>query len=270
MDLDLHIHSTASDGTVSPATVVRDALEAGLDVIALTDHDTIHGVPEAIAAAEGHPIAVLPAIEISTSVDERELHILGYVVDPSHPELLEHSARAGDRRRERLREMVARLHDQGIEVPFGDVLDAVPEGGAPGRPHLARAMVTAGIVEDVPEAFDRFIGNDHPAYVPAHLLDPAGAIQLIRRAGGLSFWAHPDTRLLDEMLPYLCSSGLDGLEIHRPWIPAARVQRLEAAVRNWSLLVSGGSDWHGPEGGPLGEFRIGANEVQGFLEAAGM
>lgn len=269
MDLDLHLHSTASDGTLPPAEVVAAALAARLDVIALTDHDTLQGVEPAIAAARGHALAVVPGLEVSTTWDQGEIHILGYFIDPTDRDLVAHVGLATERRRERLEAMVARLAAQGIEVAF-DRVEAAAGQGAPGRPHLARAMVEAGIVASVPEAFDRFIGNDHPAYLPTRLLDPAQAIDLIRAAGGLAVWAHPPLHWLDALLPELRKAGLAGLEVYRPNMSRDRMLTLERAAREGALLVTGGSDWHGPESGPLGTFRVEAREVAAFLEAGGM
>jgi predicted metal-dependent phosphoesterase TrpH len=269
MDLDLHLHSSASDGTVPPEEVVAAALEARLDVVALTDHDTLAGVPAAIDAARGRPVAVIPALEMSTTWNDVELHVLGYYVDPSDPGLRGHEKRAGERREARLREMVSRLRRQGVEVAFDRVAEAAGSG-APGRPHLARAMVEAGLVESIPEAFDRYIGNEHPAYIPTLLLDPAQAIRLIHGAGGIAVWAHPPAHRLEELLPELLRAGLDGLEAYRPFLARDRMLQTEAAARASGLLVTGGSDWHGPDSGPLGAFRVHASEVPRFLEAGGM
>jgi predicted metal-dependent phosphoesterase TrpH len=269
MDLDLHLHSTASDGTVPPAEVVAAAVAARLDAIALTDHDTLAGISAATDAAVGKAVAVIPAIEMSTTHEGEELHILGYFVDPSDGGLLGHVERAGGRREARLREMVSRLNEQGVELAFERVAEAAGEG-APGRPHLARALVEAGVVGSVPEAFDRYIGNAHPAYVPTLLLDPREAIRLIHGAGGIAVWAHPPIHRIEPLLPGLRRWGLDGLEVYRPFLGRDRMLQTETAARSAGLIVTGGSDWHGPEGGPLGEFRVHASEVPRFLEIGGM
>ena len=270
MDLDLHLHSSASDGSLDPEAVVEAALQARLDVISLTDHDTVAGVPAALSAARGESITVIPGIEISTSLDDVELHILGYFVDPTDAALLAHTGKASTRREDRLRAMVFRLADEGVEVPLELVWEFVGSGASPGRPHLARALVQIGAVETVPEAFDRFIGNDHPAYVPTRLLDPEGACRLIREAGGVSVWAHPQDRQLEPFLPGLVEVGLDGVEVFRPWLSRDRMARIETAARRHGLIVTGGSDWHGPEGGTLGEFRLHAAQVEAFLAIEGM
>jgi len=268
--LDLHIHSDASDGDLGAAAVVDAAVQANLDVIAIADHDTVAGVQDAIEAARDHPVQVIPAIEMSATVNQVELHILGYFVDHTDPELLDHTDAAVHRRESRLREMVDRLATEGLDIPFEAVRAMSGGRGTLGRPHLARAIMEAGHVESVPEAFARFIGNDHPAYVPAALIDPGEAIGLIERAGGISVWAHPPRRLVAEFLPALRTSGLRGLEIYRPRASASHLRELERVAKENGLLVSGGSDWHGPEQGLLGEFRVESEDVSDLLSAGGI
>jgi 3',5'-nucleoside bisphosphate phosphatase len=271
VDLDLHLHSSVSDGTVSPAGVVEAAVEARLDVIALTDHDTTAGVGAAIHATGGRPLEIIPALEVSSTWEGGEVHILGYFVDPEHPELVEHARWAGERRSARMRGMVERLQEQGVRVSYEDVEAlAGQDRGSLARPHLARALAAAGYVASAGEAFDRFIGNEHDAYIPTRLLSPEDAIDLILRSGGIPVWAHPYTADLDSLLPRLVRAGLRGLEVYRPRNPGARVALLERTAASAGLLVTGGSDWHGPEGGPLGDFRVSSRDVHRFLEAGGL
>lgn len=271
MDLDLHMHSAASDGALPPREVVEAAIRARLDVVALTDHDTIAGVEEARAAVGDRPIEVIPALEVSSTWGAHEIHILGYFVDLDHRGLRSHSSRAGERRRERLRAMVRRLGDQGVDVSFSEVLELAGDDVASlGRPHLARALHQAGYVSAPAEAFDRYIGNGHPAYIPTRLLEPREALEMIRAAGGIAVWAHPPSYLLDELLPRLVAMGLDGLEAYRPRHTPEKVDRLERAARHHRLVLSGGSDWHGPDDGELGTFRVKASEVAALLTRGGM
>lgn len=271
MNLDLHMHSSASDGRLSPTEVVEAAIRGRLDVIALTDHDTVAGVEEAREAARGRALHVVPGLEVSTTWDETELHILGYFVDLSDPALRRHGAEAGERRRRRLEEMVRRLRGQGVTVAFETVVEMAGDDVASlGRPHLARALEEAGYVDEPAEAFDRFIGNDHPAYIPTRLVDPESAIAMIHGAGGVAVWAHPPSHLLDELLPRLVAVGLDGLEAYRPRHRPEKTTRLERAASHHGLVVSGGSDWHGPDDGELGTFRVEAREVAKLLERGGM
>jgi 3',5'-nucleoside bisphosphate phosphatase len=268
--IDLHIHSTASDGSLAPAAVVAAARAGGLDVIALADHDTIGGVAEAQIAAAGF-VHVIPAIELSTHHDSGELHMLGYYIDPSNQTLVRFSARAGNRRQERMRDMIERLERIGVHVAYEDVLAAAgPRADSIGRPHLARALLQRGYVTTIGEAFDRFIGDDGPAFEATRLLTPAEAIELIHQSQGVAVWAHPRPDLLDIELPRLAAWGLDGIECYRPRVNAVDAGRMLRAAERYSLFVTGGSDWHGDWHGPLGEFSIERDDVSAFLEIGGI
>lgn len=270
--LDLHIHTTASDGSWSPEAVVQGAVDGGLDVIAITDHDTAAAVSGAVGAAGGLPLEVVAGIEVSSTFQGRDIHILGYFVDPTSAAVMGHADRAGRRREERMREMVERLREQGIDVAYADVAEAAgPDHEVIGRPHLAAALVGGGHASSVYEAFDRLIGDDADAFVPTHLLDPAGAVEVIIEGGGIPIWAHPPGDLVDTLLPTLLDAGLRGMEVYRPRHRRAEVLRLESICKSAGLLMSGGSDWHGPEGGAqLGDFHVTADEIEKLLEAGGM
>jgi len=272
VNLDLHLHSTASDGSFPPGAVVHAAVAGHLDVIALTDHDTVAGVGDAMEAARGQSIHIIPGLEVSSTWNDREIHILGYFVDPSEARLRAHGGRARDRRAQRLEEMVERLQGQGVQVSFDDVVVAAGDGVASmGRPHLARALVDRGVVASIPEAFDRYIGNEHPAYIPTRLQDPEAAIAMIHGAGGIAVWAHPPMWMLHDLLPELVKVGLDGLEVYRPRNHADRVRELEQAATGAGLaILTGGSDWHGPDDGELGGFVVDSRQVSAFLERGGM
>ncbi|MEM7417203.1 MAG: PHP domain-containing protein [Gemmatimonadota bacterium] len=272
MRLDLHIHTTASDGAWSPARVVEGAIAGRLDVIAITDHDTAAGVPAAMAAAEGQPIQVLAGIEVSSAWRGRDVHVLGYFVDPSAPVLMRHAERARTRRDDRMREMIERLDGQGVHVSFEDVERAAgPDRVVIGRPHLAKALVEAGYASSVPETFRTLIGDDSDAFVPAHLLDPMEAVGVVRESGGVAMWAHPPGDMVDELLPQLVETGLAGLEVYRPRSRRTELLRLETICRTSGLLTSGGSDWHGPDAGSvLGDFYLNADEVEGLLKRGGL
>lgn len=265
MAIDLHVHSTASDGACSPADVVRRARAGGLDLIALADHDTTAGVPEAVTAA-GSDLQVLPAIEISADHRGRDLHILGYAIDLAAPSLRDYTARAGNARAVRIRAMIDRLAGLDVPIEFDDVVrEAGPDVHSLARPHLARVMHASGHVGSVAEAFDRFIGDDGPAYVAARLVDVPGAIRLIHEAGGIAVWAHPPTALIDSLLPAFVAAGLDGIECYRPRATDAELGRLRAAARRHGLVVTGGSDWHGEWHGELGSFRLRTDQLGDFL-----
>jgi len=272
MRLDLHVHSTASDGSLSPGDVFRAAESGRLDVIALSDHDTAAGVRRLLALGLTGTVQVVSAIEVSSTLDRREFHFLGYFVDPESPVIRKHEDRAVRLREKRMRGMIQRLERQNVLVEFSAVVRAAgPEGTALSRPHLARALVEAGYVASVPEAFDRFIGDRHPAFLPTLLLSPEEAIRLVLDAGGIPVWAHPPEDRVESLIPRLVQAGLRGLEVYRPRHDPRFTLRLEALCRAWKLLMTGGSDWHGPERGiELGDFFVTAEEVSALLEEGGM
>jgi len=271
MRLDLHIHSTASDGALPPHAVLRAAEVGRLDVMALADHDTTAGVRRLLEGGVRGPIQVIPALEVSSTLDGRELHFLGYFVDPGAEPIRLHEERAVRLREKRMRGMILRLAEGGIHVAFEAVAAAAgPDGTALSRPHLARALVGAGYVSSVPEAFDRYIGDEHPAFLPTSLLSPEEAIQLIRHAGGIPVWAHPPEDRVEGLIPRLVQAGLRGLEVYRPRHDARYILRLEGLCLAWKLLPSGGSDWHGSDRVGLGDFYVTGEEVAGLLEEGGM
>jgi len=270
--LDLHVHSTASDGAWAPEAVARGAAAGGLDVIALADHDTVAGFRAAEAVGRSLDLQVIPALEVSSTHEGRDVHVLGYFVDPDAPSVVRHSERAVRRRDERMHEMLERLRAQGIEVDFDAVAEAAgADRVVIGRPHLAKALVKAGHASSVPGAFDTLIGDGHPAFVPTELLTPSEAVEVILGAGGIPMWAHPPGDLLDALLPDLIAAGLRGLEVYRPRNHRSDVLRYEGICRSSGLLMSGGSDWHSPDRGTaLGDFFVTGSEVEGLLAAAGM
>lgn len=270
MRIDLHLHSTASDGSLSPGALVSAARAGGLHIISLTDHDTATGVQEAQTAARGE-IHVIPGIEVSTSFAGSEVHILGYFIDPAHTRLVGYARDAASYRRERMRRMLGRLDAIGVRIGYDDVLAAAgAEPESLGRPHLARALVQRGYVHSHAEAFDRYIGNDAPAFLPAQLLEPGAAIALIHETGGVAVWAHPRADLFDRDLPRIKALGLDGVECFRPRVTPADALRMESAARTAGLLVTGGSDWHGEWHGRLGEYALSRDEVGAFLDRGGI
>ncbi len=271
MRLDLHVHTTASDGSSSPAEVVGLAADGGLDVLAITDHDTVAGVPAAMDAAAGTSLRLIPGIEVSSTYEGAEYHILGYFIDPQAGSIQAHERHAVGGRESRMNEMVDHLRGQGLLIDMTDVLDAAgPDRSAIARPHLARALVLKGYAKSVVDAFDRLIGDGHPAYVPTRLATPDEAIRLILEAGGIPVWAHPPLHALDRMLPVLIGAGLRGMEVYRPRSTASHIRKLERAAEAGGLLMTGGSDWHvGERGLTLGTFFVTEEEVGGLLEVGG-
>jgi 3',5'-nucleoside bisphosphate phosphatase len=270
MRVDLHMHSTASDGSLSPRAVAEAAKAGGLDVIALADHDTASGIHEATAAGAG-TVHVIPAIELSTLHEGAELHMLGYYIDPRAPALLDYARIAGSRREDRMREMIDRLGAVGIAVTYEDVLrGADADTRSIGRPHLARALVERGHATTMNESFERFIGDGAPGYVPVRMLSAEDAIRLVHDVGGVAVWAHPRPDAFDNHLYRLVDYGMDGVECFRPRCPPAEAMRLDSVARDMGLLVTGGSDWHGPWHGRLGDFAVGRDEVAAFLDRGGI
>lgn len=272
MRIDLHIHTTASDGQLDPEEIVAGAVAGGLDLIAITDHDTTAAVPRAVAASAGTGLRVVPGTELSSTHDGREVHVLGYGVDPSAPPLEAHRKRARRIRIERMERILAGLaREEGLRIDLDDVLAmAGPNREMVGRPHLGRVLVAQGHARDLPDAFDRYIADHRPSFVPTALQTPIEAIETIVAAGGLPVWAHPPHDLLEGLLPSLVEHGLRGLEVHRFAARPAQIRRLKAAAATFGLLTSGGSDWHNPErNAPLGHFWVGSAKVAPLLSALG-
>jgi predicted metal-dependent phosphoesterase TrpH len=255
MRSDLHVHSSASDGTDPPAEVMRRAALVGLDVVALTDHDTVAGLAEARAAAG--PVTLLPGMELSCRLDGRSLHMLAYLFDPDRPELAAELARIRDDRVLRARAMVDKLAGLGVDISWEQVA-AIAGEAVVGRPHIARAMAASGAIASPREAFTRdWIADGGRAYVDRYALDPARAIGLVREAGGVAVLAHPragrDTWVTDEQVTRLAAAGLAGVEVFHPDQSDAERARLLALASGLSLVATGGSDDHGS----LTDYRLG-------------
>jgi predicted metal-dependent phosphoesterase TrpH len=257
MRADLHVHSSASDGTEPPAEVMRRAAQAGLDVVALTDHDTVAGHTEARQALTGS-LTLLPGLELSCRLDGRSLHLLAYLFDAGHPELAAELSRIRDDRVLRARAMVDRLADLGVDISW-DQVAAIAGPAVVGRPHLARAMAASGAIASPREAFTRdWIADGGRAYVARYALDPVRAIGLVRAAGGVMVLAHPragrDTWVSDEQIAGLAVAGLAGLEVFHPDQSGTERAGLLALAHDLGLVATGGSDDHGS----LTGHRIGA------------
>jgi len=266
--IDLHIHSHASDGHFSPTEVVQMAASGRLDVIALTDHDTVSGVAEALAAADALPLRVVSGVEISTREEEFEFHILGYFIDHRAPSMLRHQDLSRIRRVERMQGMVARLQEMGVGVEYEDVARAAgPDASSIGRPHLARALLERGQTRSFAEAFDRYIGDRGPAYVRSDFPGVRDVIDAIREAGGVPVWAHPEVGAFDRFIRTFASWGLSGVECYRPKTAPAESHLFETAALQLGLFRTGGSDWHGSHKGPLGDFAVAYRDVRERLEA---
>jgi len=267
--VDLHAHTLFSDGALTPEAVVARALERSLAALSITDHDSVEGVERARLAA-GSALDVVPGIEVSSSLNGMDLHILGYYIDPEDERLSEALARFREERLRRALAMVERLRDLAVPVDFDVVLELAGPGVV-GRPHVAEALVRAGHVETVDEAFRRFIGSLGEAYVPRPTFHPDRAIALIHAAGGVSVLAHPGSALADVVVEQLAAAGLRGIEVWHPQHGAVAVRRFRALARRLDLLETGGSDFHGwPRGTELGELPVPASVLGPLKQAAGV
>jgi predicted metal-dependent phosphoesterase TrpH len=251
--IDLHLHSTRSDGRLEPGAVIAAAAEKGLKAVALTDHDTLAGIPEAKRAAEERGLPFVPGLEFSCYDDFGSTHLLGYFVDPEHAELAEYLERAREQRAERASAIVEKLNRLGVEVTYDSVAAQATPDGLIARPHVARALMEGGWVRSYTEAFDRFLAAGQPAYVPTWRIGPAEGIHRIHEAGGLAVLAHPGRSHDDTVIRRLAEAGLDGLEILHPDHGPLEVRRLRRLAAELGLLETGGSDWHGPHDGRRGQ-----------------
>lgn len=242
--VDLHTHSTASDGVLAPAAVVEAAHAVGLAAMALTDHDSVAGLDEARAAGARLGIRVVAGAELSAHVEREEIHLLALHID-RYDVITGELARFRDDRVARAERMVAKLRALGVDVAMDDVLREAG-AGAVGRPHVARAVVAAGGAADVRDAFDRYLGDGRPANVEKPRLEAREAIALAHAAGGIAVWAHPGPAGRREKVEPLAVAGLDGLEVLHPRHSGEDMSRLSALAEHFGLVTSGGSDWHGP------------------------
>jgi predicted metal-dependent phosphoesterase TrpH len=244
--IDLHVHSTASDGKLSPQAVVEKAASLDLKYIALSDHDTVDGIIPALQAARAFPeLKVIPAVEISTDTSEGQAHVLGYFIDYTSAELAEALNRFRNSRLRRAQVMIARLRDMGINIEWERVKEIAGDGSV-GRPHIAQAMMEKKHIESFAEAFDKYIGYGCPAYVERDKMTPVEAVELIVRSGGLPVLAHPNTVTNPEKLVIsLKTAGLAGIEAYYKDYDAEETAQLVNMADRHKLIATGGTDYHG-------------------------
>jgi len=248
---DLHLHSHFSDGTYSPEELAAQAQRCRLAAIALTDHDSVEGCPGTAVACAAKEIEFIPGTELTAEQDGNELHLLGYFIDTQNPSLLRRLARFQAVRQDRIHEMVARLNR--LKVPLSaEAVFALASCRAPGRPHVARALVQAGLCVNLDEAFERFLKKNRPAWVPKFKMSAAEAVDLIHQAQGVAVLAHPGLNRTDQVIPGMVEAGLDGIECFHTKHSTAPSQHYLALAARFHLLVTGGSDCHGlSKGKPL-------------------
>ena len=243
---DLHIHSTASDGRYSPAEIVRMAVNAGLTIIALTDHDTVDGLIPALAAAAEFPtLTVIPGVELSTDASSGEVHVLGYFIDYNDSEFKNSLERMRNSRSSRTDKMVLKLKELGCDIDLVRVKEIAGKG-ALGRAHVAQALLEKGYITSFKEAFTKYIGHDCPAYVGREKLSPAEAVQLVVKANGLPVLAHPFTSTNpDTTIKELKSVGLVGMEVYYAGYLPSEINVLLNLAQKYNLIPTGGTDYHG-------------------------
>ena len=276
--VDLHLHTTASDGVLSPSTIVRYAKGKGLKAIAITDHDTIDGNAEALDEGAKLGLEVIPGVEISAQFDLGSMHILGFFIDIGNKGLKERLSLLQETRAKRNPKMVQKLRELGVEISYDEVVHA-SGGGQVGRPHFAHVLLKKGYVSTVQEAFDQYLGKGAPAYVNKFRFDPKEAMGLIREAQGIPVLAHPFTlhipspHQLSAILAELVQLGLMGIEISYPEHTEDQISLYKDLAEKHGLLVTGGSDYHGIEADKVeigigwGDMRLSYSMVEAMKEA---
>lgn len=267
--IDLHLHTRASDGAHEPAQLVRRLWIAGIRTFSVTDHDTLDGLAGAAGAARQFAMDCVAGIEITSMSDGREVHVLGYFVDPGSPALADFLVGQRADRVRRLRALAARLDAAGIPIDIERIIAETPQGRSVGRPQVADALIRAGHVASVTEAFDRWIGEGRPAFVPRAGAAPETVIDLIHRAGGLASVAHPGCLGRDDLLERLAAAGLDAIEVYHPDHDEPMLARYREIASRLGLLVTGGSDYHrdeGPHGSVLGQVTLPREDFDRLLD----
>ncbi len=271
MPADLHLHSVFSDGTFSPEEIVKRAVELGLDALSLTDHDTVNGWHDMEQACRAEGIRWVPGIELSTSFQDLEIHLLGYFPKDSLSVLPEKLDAFQLRRRGRIREMIARLKEAGIDWDVEEVFNGI-SSPSPGRPHVARALVELGVVSNVSNAFRKYLRKGKPGWVRSTYPSTLEMIQAIHADGGLAVLAHPGLGIPNEVLIDLASQGLDGVEVYHSSHKPSLIKKYQYLASQLNLIVTGGSDCHGHiSGGPrLGKAVLSETQSDLFLQQLGL
>ncbi len=262
MKIDLHSHTNKSDGAHTPTELVKLAKEKGLDAISITDHDSVNALAEAIKVGNEIGVTIIPGVELSTDIDDREVHLLGLFMDYENEELLKYLSFFREERVYRAKRIIKKLNILGHEITMDDVMKHAQES-AIGRPHIAYAMVDCGIVSHYYEAFEKYIGDYGSAYEKKIHVSPKSALKIISDAGGLSFIAHP-AHTPENILTTLIKAGVDGIEVIHPSHNAYHVKFYRGIVNQYCLLETGGSDFHGGnknDEGNLGKYYISQSKL---------
>lgn len=262
--IDLHVHTTASDGSYSPRNLVALARSKGIDCLAITDHDTTYGLSEALEAGKEYGMEIIPGIELSTVQENTEIHVLGYYIDPQNLPFQETLDRLVEARDGRARRIVEKLNDLGYPIEFSEVRSKAPHGTM-GRPHVALVMMDHGIIRSIDEGFDKYLSPGCPAYVPRMRLTPLEAIHLIKEAGGVPVLAHPGLGCPKVLLTDFVRNGLEGIEVFYPKHSHDEIDYYYYQCKNFNLIMTGGSDFHGhnPEDTAiLGNIQVPAETIE--------
>lgn len=241
--IDLHTHTQFSDGFFSPADLIKKAKKNGIDIIGITDHDTVNGINEAFETGKKYDVEVIPGVEISTDLKDREIHLLAYFVDINNKELLEYLSFFRKERLKRAEIITKKLNNLGFKITINDVVDR-SKNSAIGRPHIAQAMIERGIVKTQQEAFIKFLGKGCPAFEKKVHISPQSAVKIISDAGGLTVIAHPGN-MPENILKELIEAGVDGIEVIHPSHPNRLINYYRGIANEYFLLETGGSDFHG-------------------------
>ena len=261
--IDLHMHTYYSDGQHSPEELIIKVKEAGIDTMAITDHDTVDGISEAIEAGRKYGVEVIPGLEISSDIKDREVHLLAYFFNPANKELEDYLKFFRAERIKRAIIIIEKLKELGLVIELDDVME-LARNSAVGRPHIAKALLKKGLVSNYFEAFSKYIGNGGPAYERKVHVSPRSAFKIIGDAGGLSFIAHPG-HLPDAIMVELIEAGLDGIEVVHPSHLPHQVKHYRGIVNEFFLLESGGSDFHGGERNDyanLGKYTVSHTKIE--------
>ena len=260
---DLHLHTNFSDGTFTPEELVLHAQKAGLSCIAVTDHDSVEACERVGAACAAVKMEFIPGAELTAEIDDTELHVLGYFLDTHNEKLISEISKFQAVRQKRIYEMVARINELGVPLEAQSVF-ALANCQSPGRPHVARAMIKAGLVKSLDEAFEHYLKKGRPAWVPKSKISALDAIELVHQAGGLAVMAHPGLNRTDDIIPHLVDAGLDGIECFHTKHSTSTSERYLEIADKCNLLVTGGSDCHGySKGKPLiGTVRLPYDQVE--------
>lgn len=255
---DMHLHSLYSDGKFSPIELLDKVKKLGLQCVSIVDHDNVDGIEEAINYAKSLNIELIPGVELSTTIGDNDVHLLGYFIDYKNSKLLEYLNYFKEERIKRAKRIIDKLHKLNVPLEIDLVMGNL-KNSAIGRPHIARALVESGLVGSYQEAFDNYIKNGGPAYEAKYAFSPQQAIKLINECGGLSFIAHPSVYLDDNIISHLIDCGIDGIEVFHPSHNEFTIDLLEKIASEYFLLISGGSDYHGglrDDEEALGKFTI--------------